>query len=194
MPIEERSERQLRDIAQTVEKLTTSPSSNKTYWTDGSLSWENFPGKTPSNRKGHAATIHSYMEPTWKVRVLDQTNSTFTFDEISAKTVSHRDSSWVTDEGECEQALRHEQGHFDITEIFTRKFNERAKDMIGKEYSAANSDTLNLESQLQVIRLWDFENQSRIEFQCNYETVTKNGVELVQQIAQEKVISDLLKK
>ena len=193
MPILERTDEQLLDIAKTVEQLTKSPSLNKTYWANGYISWQNFPGKIPDDREGHTAMIHSYMEPTWDVAVLDKTKPTFTFNEISAKTVSHRDSSWVIDEGKCEQSLRHEQGHFDITEVFTRKFIVHAQSMIGKEYPATQSETINLESRLQVIRTWDYVNQSRIEFQCAYETVTQNGVDLPQQIASEKQISDLLK-
>lgn len=173
--MEERSDSDLLDIAKQVRDLTNSPSSNKISWSDGTLDWDNFKGKIPDDRGEHTAELHSYMEPTWNIKILDRESASFTYSSISAVTISHKDASWVIDDGKCDQALRHEQGHFDITEMYTRLFNKQAQDMIGKTFKAQNSDSLILEAELQIIRLWDFVNRKRIEHQCKYESETDHG-------------------
>lgn len=79
------------------------------------LTWQDFQGPIDRSSKGVAAT-HSGLISSASL----SPDNTVT---ITVRSVFLRSSSWVKPEGRTADILRHEQGHFDITEIYARRAN-----------------------------------------------------------------------
>jgi len=85
------------------------------------LTWADFAGKADPESPYNAATISGIL---YKMYPRSDGYS----DSIIA--VFYTSESWV--KGRTESALIHEQGHFDITEIFARKLRKRLQEFVPK--------------------------------------------------------------
>lgn len=100
-----------------IAAATTEITNDTINWTpDYQLTWQDFRGPVDPASRGVAAThsgliSNASLAPDNTVR-------------ITVRAVFLRSSSWVKQEGRTADVLRHEQGHFDITEIYARKAND----------------------------------------------------------------------
>ena len=99
------------------------------YWSPGyKLQWTDFKG-TPDNTAGDAALTESGIAYNYSY-----TGTYFTFKVVAffAKYTSWKTASVNSN------TLKHEQGHFDITEIFAQKLMMKLKKLIPKHSSLEN--------------------------------------------------------
>jgi hypothetical protein len=85
------------------------------------LTWADFVGKVDARSSFEAATVSG-------IRYKLSLSSEGLSDSVTA--VFYRTESWVR--RQTEGALVHEQGHFDITEIFARKLRKRIGEFVPK--------------------------------------------------------------
>ena len=91
-------------------------SADKIIWSkDYKLTWEDFKGRPKSSSKFGAITISSVRK-----------NFSYKNGKISinAETIFFKKDSWVKDNAKILSLLGHEQLHFDIAELFARKFRK----------------------------------------------------------------------
>lgn len=96
---------------------------NLIYWQATSkLTWDDFKGK-PNNSSPYKAFTQSEI----KTAVAAKNNEA----QITIKTFFDKNNSWVKD-SRTVALLAHEQLHFDITELWSRRFRQKLK---GKTFS-----------------------------------------------------------
>ena len=96
---------------------TAQPDTNTILFTDEyKLSWEDFTGSPQLN------SINSANSFTGVDLKMEQKNNSLIINTFS---FFKRDKSWVKTESKKESLLRHEQLHFDITELYARKFRKK---------------------------------------------------------------------
>lgn len=97
---------------------------DKVYWHDDSrLSWSDFRGR-PVHSSPHGAMSSVGVDLNYVQRG-DQVS-------ISIQAFFIRRSSWVKADTKTDEALNHEQGHFDIAEIYARKLRKEVGEMGGR--------------------------------------------------------------
>src|SRR6218665_2010601 len=105
--------------ATTQQKKTVPAQSKDTtndtlYWIkDRKLTWDDFKGVPDTNSIGGAATYSGFV-----------TKSRYTSDtsvSVVISAVFYKKESWKKTQYQTVLSLQHEQGHFDITEVFARK-------------------------------------------------------------------------
>lgn len=105
------------------------------------LSWTDFRGavdpRSPSDR---VAITAASLRWGYKYRVeRDSSYCAYRITDIhSEATFSQRDS-WAKPDYRIAAVLTHEQGHFDLTQIYKRVLDERAADLIGVRNTCAGS-------------------------------------------------------
>ena len=88
---------------------------NEIEWNDSEkLTWNDFNGKITS--KGYTALTATAISFSYMY--------TETSIELEVRTVFDKDESWVNEDLASNQLLAHEQLHFDITELVSRKFRK----------------------------------------------------------------------
>ncbi|MEX0996637.1 MAG: hypothetical protein WDZ45_06290 [Flavobacteriaceae bacterium] len=93
---------------------------NRIEWQEGEkLAWEHFLGK-PDSRSSFAALTHSSVEFSYNVR---NENGKLTL-TTRVNTYFDKEMSWFKSKEVNDHILKHEQAHFDISEIHTRKLRE----------------------------------------------------------------------
>lgn len=85
------------------------------------MKWTDFHGKAPPTQK-HAAMTYSGIDYHASLR-----GKKFTYKAVAFFS---RIDSWVRTP--TKKVLRHEQGHFNLTEIYTRKFRKAVDEYIAK--------------------------------------------------------------
>lgn len=130
-------------------------------WSSGrKLSWQDFQGKAPVYEQQHVAAITA-------CGIGYYTNSV-TARERPAITVYNSfyiQDSWVRHDVADERVLQHEQGHFDLCEIYTRKLRQ--------QFAAANITGANMKRELaRIYNLVTSEYEAR---QQAYEAETAHG-------------------
>ncbi|AZA83350.1 DUF922 domain-containing protein [Chryseobacterium lactis] len=102
-------------------------SGQKIIWKENQkLIWDNF--KSPVNRKNNA-DVAAYTHCGWEYSIVKSTNpkSPVTFE---IKTFFSEDKSWKDVKKINDYILLHEQKHFDIAELFVRKFRKAVSEKI----------------------------------------------------------------
>lgn len=101
-------------------------------WADGPLKWSDF--KAEPNRTGHKAETHTELTASYTA---DQDSLYF-----EVRCVFHPDRSW-TKETNNDYLLNHEQRHFDLTEVYTRKLRKELTEsnVTVRNYKRIFSDT-----------------------------------------------------
>ncbi len=79
------------------------------------LNWDDFQGRAKSSSSAGAITISGIR------RNFSYKNGTIS---INAESIFFKKDSWVKENDKIPSTLEHEQLHFDITELFARKFRK----------------------------------------------------------------------
>ena len=124
------------------------------------LTWADFAGKADRNSPYNAVTISGIL---FKINPGSDGYS----DSIIA--VFYRFESWVKDR--AAGALIHEQGHFDITEIFARKLRKRVQEFVPKRGDLGH----------QLRLLYDETESERDAMENLYDKETKHSIDAVRQ-------------
>ena len=120
------------------------------------LTWGDFQGKVDPNSPFSASTVSGIV---YKFRLSGDGYS----DSITA--VFYRRESWVRIPRDG--ALLHEQGHFDITEIFARRLRKRLQSFIPKRGSLGR----------QLKKLYDEVEAERVAMENLYDMETKHSAD-----------------
>ena len=120
---------------------TTQQQDDTIQWSsENKLKWEDFKGEPVADNPSDAFTTTDISAIEWKC---DRENR-FIFTGAQARF--NKDKSWVKDDKKSDELLKHEQGHFEITEIYARKLREalrkiecdkKSKEQIQKEVDDA---------------------------------------------------------
>ncbi|MGD8341865.1 MAG: hypothetical protein PVH89_13880 [Gammaproteobacteria bacterium] len=97
------------------------------------LAWSNFRGTVPSDTEDRrvAATAGSL---TWSYEYTVQWSRArcrFRIDGITSQALFHPDRSWVRAGHDNDSVLQHEQGHFDILQLYKERFDARTREFVG---------------------------------------------------------------
>lgn len=102
-------------------------SGQKIIWKEGQkLVWESF--KSPINRNKNPDVV-AYTNCGWEYSVVKSSNPKLPV-KIEIKTVFNEDKSWKDTQKINDYILLHEQKHFDIAELFVRKFRKYVAEKI----------------------------------------------------------------
>jgi hypothetical protein len=94
-------------------------------WSESKLTWQNFHGKMRKNEPFDAVTVSAISSQ------FSGSNNQLTFD---VKAVFLPNDSKKKPKKQSNELLEHEQGHFDITEIFARKLRQTLQNKKFKKY------------------------------------------------------------
>jgi len=136
------------------------------------LTWGDFRGKVDSNSPFSASTVSGIV---YKFRLSGDGYS----DSIAV--VFYRSESWVR--VRTDAALVHEQGHFDITEIFARKLRKRLQTFIPGRGSLGK----------QLKQLYDEVEGERVAIENLYDSETKHSADAKRQANWNERIREELK-
>ncbi len=87
------------------------------------LSWEDFQGPVRASDEESAAATHCGMG--FRINGMTQTGKP----DVTVYNTFYTKKSWVRNDAKITSILEHEQGHFDLCEIFTRKLRTRVSDI-----------------------------------------------------------------
>lgn len=122
-----------------VSSASFAQANNKLIWEENrKLTWEDFQGE-PSNVIPFHANTSSGISYSWGLKgALNKFELTYNVESFFII-----DQSWVKSEYESEHLLKHEQLHFDISELFARKLREKLSKVDNSKLSKNSSDQLN---------------------------------------------------
>jgi len=117
--------------------------------------------------------------------------------KFQLQQILKKSKSWVKKGQEADWLLNHEQGHFDIAQIFVKEFNERVQsELMGKEFSCPsgtnNSNMINNQAMNRVQNIFGQEHQKALQMESHYDTETNYGNNNSKQIEWDKKIQSLL--
>jgi hypothetical protein len=144
-------------------------------WTDGDLKWTDFSGPIPSSSKFDALT-HSSISLDFEGQ-----NISLNFTIKSQFTPS---KSWKR-AGVDTYILKHEQGHFDITEYHARLLRKNLKSYKYKSFASISID---------IQRMFDEASDAANEMQVRYDEETNHSINRKKQSKWNKKIKNLLSK
>ena len=141
-------------------------------WSAGTkLGWEDFVGKADAASPFVAVSVSGIQ---YKLRFGGNGMSDSVF------VVFYRTESWVKTRTAGE--LVHEQGHFDITEVYARKMRKRLQDFVPRQGSL----------ELQLGMLYDEVERERDAEENRYDRETKHGGDAGRQaVWNKKILDDL---
>jgi len=103
------------------------------------LSWDDFRGDINTANEDVAAATHCGIG--FKTNVPPSGGKP----EITVYNLFYTTGSWVKPDAKIPQILEHEQGHFDLCEIYTRKLRERMKNLdLSASKKVLNADDIKL--------------------------------------------------
>ena len=95
---------------------------NEFHWSEhNKLSWDDFRGEVRTANDVAAAATHC------GIGFKTNTSVTSGKPEIVVYNTFYKTRSWVRADARLPEILEHEQGHFDLCEIYTRKLRDRMK-------------------------------------------------------------------
>ena len=148
---------------------------DKISWSkDRKLTWKDFKGKPNNGGQVAAMTDSGFSYESGKME-----NDSM---QLIIVNFFYKNTSWVKKNEEKENILAHEQCHFDITELFTRKFRKQIKESKFNLKTLKNSlESLFKKSQTE----WK-------NYEDKYDKETEHSKKEVQQLEwQEKVAKEL---
>jgi hypothetical protein len=117
--------------------LQTSAADQTIEWSqEQRLSWQDFTGSVPRGADEIRVAATTASLP-WSYRytvVVSGSSCHYTIAEIQSSALFHPDASWVRPGHATDAVLEHEQGHFDITQIFRQRFSAATADQTGREH------------------------------------------------------------
>ena len=130
---------------------------DKIFWTENrKLEWQDFQSQTKPNTSQTAATTYcgiSYL--------LTSSTKKFTDKQVKIESFFIPSKSWAHPEHKTDNVLMHEQSHFDIAELFARRFR--------KIISNKSLDTKSLQKYYE--KIYD----GYKDYQQDYEVLTNHG-------------------
>lgn len=151
--------------------------SQKIVWQeDRKLVWDNF--KSPVNRKNNP-DVAAYTHCGWEYSVVKSSNPKSTV-KIEITAIFNEDRSWKDSKRMSDYILLHEQKHFDIAELFVRKFRKEVEEKIktsgdyDKNFKAVYHKISN-----------DYKN-----FQISYDKITEHGMNKEKQAEYNALIAE----
>ena len=130
---------------------------DKIFWNENrELVWSDFQSQTKPNTSQAAATTYcgiSYL--------LNSSTKKFTDKQVKIESFFIPSKSWAHPEHKTDNVLMHEQSHFDIAELFARRFRKLISDK--------SLDVKSLQKYYE--RIYD----DYKDYQQDYETVTNHG-------------------
>lgn len=145
------------------------------FWDEGSpLEWKDFMG-TPENEPAHSKT---YSGSHYSFVKLDTGIYRFSFTTTAVFDMSY---SWVKENQKTSYLLKHEQLHFDISEIFTRKLLKSLSEAI---YSKKYKEEMNA--------IYLQNKNDRVRMQDLYDKETSHGQLVKEQLEWEQYVATLL--
>lgn len=149
---------------------------DKIYWTtEKKLTWDDFKGIPDSKSKRGAITYSGF-----DYVVYSKKDTAF----IDASSFFHTNTSWVNKKLDVSNLLDHEQTHFDITELYTRKF----KKLVSSEKFDRKTIKETLKKTFVKIR------QEHAEYQAQFDKETSHATNAEQEKKWEKEIEKTIKK
>jgi hypothetical protein len=151
----------------------------KIFWQEGQkLTWDNF--KSPISRKGNP-DVAAYTNCGWEFSVVTSGNPKSPA-AIQIKAIFNEDKSWKDVTKINDYILLHEQKHFDIAELFVRKFRKAVTEKIktSGDYDKYFKTIYNGISK-------EYKN-----FQISYDKDTRHGMSKEKQAEYNAVISEEL--
>ncbi|WP_223559690.1 DUF922 domain-containing protein [Chryseobacterium lathyri] len=145
---------------------------------DHKLVWDNF--KSPINRKNHP-DVAAYTHCGWEYSVVKSTNPKSPV-KIEITAIFNEDRSWKDIKKINDYILLHEQMHFDIAELFVRKFRKE----IGEKIKTSGDYNKNFNAVYSKISN-DYKN-----FQMSYDRVTEHGMNKEKQAEYNALIAEEL--
>lgn len=173
---------------------------NKILWDENRrLNWNDFQSTNFVGPSDFTALSKIGINVTHEAELISTEPCQFVFTSIVGRGSFHMSESWVKEIGRNEGGLRHEQGHFDIGEIFARKFNELAKEfLMNKNHTCAEINGKSAEERkkigayMMICDIYDTIYKKYLKMQEMYETQTDNGRSVLNQPEWERIISTML--
>ncbi|MDR6371099.1 hypothetical protein J2795_001855 [Chryseobacterium bernardetii] len=154
-------------------------SGQKIIWEEGrKLTWENF--RSPVNRKKNP-DVAAYTHCGWEF-YSEKSSDPKAPVKITIKTLFHEDKSWKDVKKMDDYILLHEQKHFDIAELFVRKFRKAVAEKI------KNSGDYNRYFKA----IYDGISADYKNFQMAYDRETRHGIDKEKQTEYNQSISEQL--
>ncbi len=174
---------------------------------DRKLTWDDFQGPVPANPPPNIVAQSSVgVSSNWKTKEQcvgaggGLRKCTVTITEVSAQANFDPSKSWVKPGSKTDALLAHEQGHFDISEIFARKKQEKMNKLIGTSETAtacSNEEALkeaNKKIEADVMKVCDEINKEEDNMQDQYDKQTMNGTDPDKQKKWQDKIAKMLEK
>lgn len=147
-----------------------------TYREYNKLNWTDFKAKTPQDTK-YSASVCSGMSYKWSYSTVNN-KPEFTY-EVEAKL--YRNLSWSKYTEGKEEVLSHEQLHFDISELYARKFRKQLE-----EYEVSRNVRKDVAS------IYKNLEKERVQFQLMYDSITDHSLNKEVQIKWNSKVAQLL--
>jgi len=155
------------------ERTATNDKDKRFSWSQNKrLSWEDFKGPVDAVADESAAATCCSIG--FKVN-----NSAEGQPELAVYNTFYKDKSWVREDAHIESILAHEQGHFDLCELYTRKLRMR----FGSVDLAAPS------AKEELMRIYSELNNEYEVCQQAYERETAHGTKLADQKRWQDIIA-----
>ena len=135
---------------------------------DRPLTWDDFKGTPDNSAKEDAAvstTVHSDAEFEGTV------GGSIKVTSVSTTATMEPDQSWVKEGKKSDDLLKHEQGHFDIAQIFALKKQQEMLGLVGKEFK----DEATLKQKIDEICKKNDEDRKKMN--DDYDEQTKHGTD-----------------
>ncbi|NML72463.1 DUF922 domain-containing protein [Chryseobacterium sp. RP-3-3] len=145
---------------------------------DRKLIWDNF--KSPINRE-NMLNVVAYTHCGWEYSVVKSTDPK-SLVKIEVTAIFNEDRSWKDVKKINDYILLHEQKHFDIAELFVRKFRKE----IGEQIKTSGDYDKNFNAVYSKISN-DYKN-----FQMSYDRVTQHGMNKEKQAEYNAIIAEEL--
>ncbi len=173
------------------------------------LTWDDFKGPVPSPKPegidAESVTgVNSKYKITSKCEPIGKSGKvkcTATAEDIKATAEFDPNTSWVDPDKKTDKLLKHEQGHFDISEYFARKkqkeMEKAAKNGVTKEGPSDKAADLMKEAEDELdhtlMKICDDINAEEDKMQKQYDSETDHGKNDKEQEKWNKKIENLLK-
>jgi hypothetical protein len=166
-----------KDVGPSVNSVISSPMVEEFQWKDHQrLSWNDFQGPVNAATDEAAAATHCGIG--------FKTNTLSGKPEVIVYNTFYVRKSWVRSDAKMPSILEHEQGHFDLCELYTRKMENRMHQL--------NLGAKNLKETL--LRIYDEISSEYENRQQAYEDETAHGTNFQKQKRWTTTIAKELKK
>jgi len=164
------------------------------------LTWDDFQGSVPrgADESRVAATLAS-IAWTYEYRVeWSPTSCRFGITRLRSRALFDPERSWSRSDHRTDAVLQHEQGHFDIAQVYNERFREATADLIGayRECNATSQRRATQDAEREIGRIvgeiYDEIWQAYDDRQATYDRETRHGIDRELQDRWTRTIADEL--